>query len=66
MGRACCIHMKKRNAYRILVESQKERDRREDLYVSGRIILKYILQKRDGVVWTGLIWMRMRTSGGLL
>jgi hypothetical protein len=30
--------------------------------VGGRIILKWILE--DGVVWTALIWLRIRISGG--
>jgi hypothetical protein len=39
---------KKRNPYRILVEKL------EDLSVGGRIILKWILEKRMG--WYGLDW----------
>jgi hypothetical protein len=35
----------KRNAYRILVAKQKERDHQEDLDVSGRITLKWILDR---------------------
>jgi phenylpropionate dioxygenase-like ring-hydroxylating dioxygenase large terminal subunit len=31
------------------------------LYV--RIILKYILKKKDVVVWAGLIWIWIETSG---
>jgi hypothetical protein len=34
------------------VESQKERDHWEDLDVDGRILLKWILEKRGGVVFT--------------
>jgi hypothetical protein len=37
----------------------------EDLDVGERIILKWILEKQDGVVWTGFIWLRTGTSGGL-
>jgi hypothetical protein len=40
-------------------ESQKEG-------LGGRTILKRILEKYDGVVWTGLIWLWIGTSGGLL
>jgi hypothetical protein len=29
-------------------------------------VLKLILEKEDGVVWTGLIWTRLGTNGGLL
>jgi hypothetical protein len=54
----------KRNAYRILVGT-RERYHYENLYVSGRIILKWILE-RYYVVWTGLIWLRIGTSAGLL
>jgi hypothetical protein len=47
-------------------EGQKERDHYEDLDISGSIILKWILERQDGVVWTGLIWLSIGTSGGLL
>jgi hypothetical protein len=33
----------------------------EDVDVGGRIILKLILEKQDGVVWTGFIWIRIGT-----
>jgi hypothetical protein len=49
-----------------LWESHKEREHREDLDVGGRIILRCMLEKWDGVMWTGLIWLRIGTSGGLL
>jgi hypothetical protein len=47
-------------------ESQKERDHYEDLDIGGRIILEWILERYDEVVWIGLIWLRIGTSGGLL
>jgi hypothetical protein len=47
-------------------ESQKERDLQEDPEVGGRIMLKCVLNKQDGVVWTGFIWLRIRTSGRFL
>jgi hypothetical protein len=59
-------HGEKRNAYRILVEKTegkkslwRPRRRWEDN-------IKMILKKQDGVVWTGYIWLRIVTSGGLL
>jgi hypothetical protein len=46
-------------------ESQKEKDHYEDLDISGKI-LKWILEKQDGVVWTGFFWLRIETSAGVL
>jgi hypothetical protein len=37
----------------------------EDPDVDGRIILKRIFEKWDGA-WTGLMWLRIGTDGGLL
>jgi hypothetical protein len=34
--------------------------------VGGWIILKWMLEREGGVVWAGLIWYRIGTSGGLL
>jgi hypothetical protein len=34
--------------------------------VDERIILKWILERYDGVVWTGLIWLRIGTGGKFL
>jgi hypothetical protein len=47
-------------------ESQKKRDHYEDQDVGGWIILKCILERQNGGVWTGLICLRIRTSGRLL
>jgi hypothetical protein len=47
-------------------------DSRSIRFISGkrsvdeRIILKYILEIQNGVVWTGLTWLRIGTSGGHL
>jgi hypothetical protein len=46
----------KRNAYRILVGKPE----------GGRIILRWILERWDEVVRTGLIWLRIGTSGSAL
>lgn len=34
-----------------------------DLGIAG-IILKWILEKQDGMAWTALIWIKKQTSGG--
>jgi hypothetical protein len=47
-------------------ESQKERDHWEDQNIGGWKILKRILKRQDEMVWIGLIWLMIRTSGGFL
>jgi len=42
----------------------RERDRLQDQVVDGRIILKWIFMKLGGVVWTGLIWLRVGQLAG--
>jgi hypothetical protein len=34
--------------------------------VDGRVIIKCIFMKRDGGIWTALIWLRIGIGGGLL
>jgi hypothetical protein len=47
-------------------EIQKKRDHWEDQDVGVWTILKWILERQDGMVWIGSIWLRIGTSGGLL
>jgi hypothetical protein len=47
-------------------ESQKERDHWEDQGVGGWIILKWISERYGGMVWIGLLWLRIGISGWLL
>jgi hypothetical protein len=56
----------KRNAYRVLVGKLEGKKPPEDLNGGGKIILRWILEKSDEMVWTALIWLRKETSGGLL
>jgi hypothetical protein len=55
-----------RGAYRILVGKPEGRNHLEDPGVDGRIILKWVFKKWDGMAWPGLICLRIRTVGGLL
>jgi hypothetical protein len=53
-------------AYRLWWVNLRTRDHLEDLGVDDWIVLKMIFKKWDGGPWTGLIWQRMGTVGGLL
>jgi hypothetical protein len=46
--------------------NHEEKDHYEDTETGKIIILKWILEKQNGAVWTGFIYLRMGTSGGLL
>jgi hypothetical protein len=52
---------KRRNLCRLDYCFQKE-----DQDVGGRIIIGWILERWDGVMWTGLVWLRVRTGGEIL
>jgi hypothetical protein len=47
-------------------ESPKGKDHSEDRGVSGRMGSKWILERLVGRVWSGFIWLRIETGGGLL
>jgi hypothetical protein len=47
-------------------ENQKGRDHSENLVVDVKILLEWILGKQGVKVWTGCIWLRIRTSDGAL
>jgi hypothetical protein len=55
-----------RNAYRILVgkpEGKRPLRRPKPKCVDN---IKWILLRWNGIVWTGSIWLRIGTSGGLV
>jgi hypothetical protein len=47
-------------------EIRKKRDHWEDQDVGGWTIIKWILERQDGMVRIESIWLRIGTSGGLL
>jgi hypothetical protein len=68
MGRVCSTHGEKRNVYRILVgkpEGRRPLGRPRRRWVDN---IKIDLRETgwDGMVWTGSIWLRIGTDGGLL
>jgi hypothetical protein len=57
----------KRNAYRLLVgkpEGKRPLGRQRRRWVDN--ILGWILEKWDGMMWIGLVWLRIGTGGELL
>ena len=58
MGEGTVVH-------RVLVGKPEERDHWVDLDVDGRIILRWIFRKWEGVE-TGWSWVRIGTDGGHL
>jgi hypothetical protein len=47
-------------------ENLKGREHTEDMGIDERRTVKWILGEQGGSVWTGFIWLRIGTSGGLL
>jgi hypothetical protein len=64
MDRACRTNGRKGMHIRYWLEIQKERGHSEDVDVGGRMILKWILEIQDEMVWTGVMWFRIGTSDG--
>jgi len=55
-----------RKTYKILEGKPEWKDHSEVLDIDGRITLEGILGKQDRKLWTGFIWLRTETRGGLL
>jgi len=55
-----------RGAYRVLVGKHEGKNHLGDTGVDGRFILRWIFRKWDVGLWTGSIWLRIGTGGGLL
>ena len=58
--------MEEEKAYSALVNNPEREMPLEDLRMGGRLILKFVVKGKDGREWTGFIWLKMGTSGGLL
>jgi hypothetical protein len=56
----------RRGAYRVLVRKPEGKRPLGNLSVDWRLILTHILKKSLGCAWTGLIWLRIGKTGGLL
>jgi hypothetical protein len=55
-----------RNVYKVFVGNPEMEENSGNLAVVRRIILEWMLGKYGGKVCTGLNWLRIRTSGGLM
>jgi hypothetical protein len=66
LSRACGTCRERRGAYGVSVGRHEERDHLEDLGISGRIILKWIIKKWNGEDFTVLLWLRIGTGNRLL
>jgi hypothetical protein len=56
----------KRKAYRLLVGNPEGKRPLESQDVGGWIILGWVFERCDGVMWTGLVWIKIGTGGELL
>jgi hypothetical protein len=54
------------NAYRVLTRNPEGNRTLKETVVGMRMLVRWILEKQDRVIWTGIIWLRIRTTGGLL
>jgi hypothetical protein len=54
------------NAYRKLIGKPEVKRQIWSLSGNGKVILKLILKKMGLRMWTGLNWLRIGSSGGLL
>jgi hypothetical protein len=59
-------HEEKKNEYKVLMGKPEEKGALRRPRLGGRIILRWILEKWDGVVWTELIRFKRDITGGLL
>jgi hypothetical protein len=66
MVKACSIHGREEKCIQSLVgklEGERPLGRPRCIW---KVILKWILKEYDGLMWTGIIWLRIGISGRLL
>jgi hypothetical protein len=51
---------------KFMFERLKGRDHLEEAGIDRRMILTWALNKQNGRMWTGFIWLRIWTNGRLL
>jgi hypothetical protein len=61
-GHVACMG-EERGVHRVLVGKPEERGHWGDPEVDGRITLRWIFRKLEGVVGTGWSWLRIGTGG---
>jgi hypothetical protein len=66
MSGSCSTHGERRGVYRVLVGKPEGKRPLVRLRRSWKDIIKMDLQEVGCGAWTGLIWLRMGTGGGLL
>jgi hypothetical protein len=64
MGGACSAYGEGRGVHRVLVGKPEGKKHWGDPYVDGRIILRRIFRKWEGVVGTRWSWLRIGRGGG--
>jgi hypothetical protein len=65
MGIICSTPVKDEKCIQRSGKKAERKNNQETTSVDGMIILKWILNKYDGTVGTGFIWLRTRSNGGL-
>ena len=67
MGRTCTIYGGEKRRIQCFGGKPEGWNHLKDPGVDGRIILNWIVEKWDaGGTWTGSMWLRTGTGGGLL
>jgi hypothetical protein len=60
------MYGERKGAYRVWWGNLREGAHLEDPSIEGRVILRRIFRKLNQGTWTGLIWLRIGISVGLL